>query len=371
SLSIGPALPIEDEEVHIWTSALDAHLWSAGTVLTSACGNSGEDDWVSGNARVQPSSDGVNAIGVGAATTRNPTWIRAPYSSIGPGRSPGFIKPDLVAFGGCDAEPFWLLDARKPGFSAGRMGTSYAAPYAARSGIGIRAHFGGQLSAAAIKALMVHHSERQDQEVREVGWGRMPSEVSDLVVCPDGEVTIVYQGTLEPSQYVRFMVPVPRDPFKHPVSVRATFCIFTPVDPEDSMNYTRAGLGIVFRPTTTGSPGKYRDGKARSVHESASFFSAKDYYPTEMTLRKDAHKWETIVRKECEFDPGELDQPVFDIEHHSRAHGQSAARRTDISYALIVTLSSRQEPDLYNRILAAYPNVLEIMNPAIEVQVKR
>lgn len=60
SLSIGPCIPIEDNDVHVWTSALDNLLWSSGTVLTAACGNTGEDDWKSGNARIQPSSDGVN-----------------------------------------------------------------------------------------------------------------------------------------------------------------------------------------------------------------------------------------------------------------------------------------------------------------------
>jgi hypothetical protein len=369
SLSIGPNLPIEDEEVHAWTSALDAYLSSANTVLVSACGNSGGDDWDSGNARIQPSSDAVNAVGVGAANTRGATWERAAYSSVGPGRSPGYIKPDLVAFGGCQEEPFWLLDHRRPNFSAARIGTSYAAPYAMRGGVGIRAHFGGQLGAAAIKALMVHHSMRDKHSQREVGWGRIPTDLSDLVICPDGEATIVYQGKLEPSQFIRFEIPVPRDPFKHRVKIKATFCIFTPVDPEDSLNYTRAGLGIFFRPSTTGSAGLNKKGKPRSVHPTDSFLRSGAYYPSELERRRDAHKWETILRDEREFEPGELSQPIFDIEHHARIHGQPGLRRTDISYALIVSLSSKEEPDLFNRILAAYPNHLQVLVPSIEVQV--
>jgi hypothetical protein len=368
-LSIGPALPIEDDDVHVWTSALDTYLANANLVLVAACGNTGDDDWDSGNARIQPCSDAVNGVGVGAADSRRRKWVRAPYSSIGPGRSPGFVKPDLVAFGGSDSEPFWLLDPRRPGFTAAKMGTSYAAPNAARTGIGMKAHFGGQLTAAAVKALMVHHSMRGKNHQREVGWGRMPPEVDRLVICPEGEVSVLFQGMLEPSQFIRFPIPVPKDPLRSEVEIRATFCFFSPVDPEDPLNYTRAGLGITFRPSTKGHPGYNDDGKPRGAHPSDRFFLAKAYYSTELEHRRDAHKWETVLRAARSFAARTLDEPVFDVEHHARLHGGPAGRRADISYALVVSLSSDDEPDLYNRILAAYPNRLEILRPAIEVPI--
>ena len=37
NLSIGPALPIDDDEVHAWTAVLDEHL-SDGHSLASICG---------------------------------------------------------------------------------------------------------------------------------------------------------------------------------------------------------------------------------------------------------------------------------------------------------------------------------------------
>jgi hypothetical protein len=198
----------------------------------------------------------------------------------------------------------------------------------------------------------------------------MPSEVHELVVCPDGEVTVVYQGILEPSQFVRFEIPVPREPFKHDITIKATFCIFAPVDPEDALNYTRAGLTATFRPSTVGHPG-YSRGRVRGTHPSMPFFQASDYSSNEMELRKDGHKWETVLKAEHKFNGRDLNRPVFDVEHHSRVHGQPAARRTDISCALVVSISSEAEPDLYNRILAAYPNRLEILRPTIEIQARR
>jgi hypothetical protein len=318
---------------------------------------------------VQPCSDTVNGVGVGAANTRSGKWQRAAYSSIGPGRSPGYIKPDLVAFGGSEHEPFWLLDHNRAGFSAARMGTSYSAPFALRTGVALQAHFGAQLSAATIKSLMLHHCQRADHVPREVGWGRVPSGLEELVVCPDGEVTIVYQGNLEPSQFIRFPIPVPREPFTSDVSIKATFCFFSPIDPEDSLNYTRVGLGPVFRPVTTGHPGYNKNGKPRGAHPAAPFFRSAAYSSDETVRRRDAHKWETVLKDERSFPPGTLDKPVFDVEHHARAHGAPSGRLSDVPYALIVSLTAKGEANLYNRILAAYPNLLEILRPTIELQI--
>jgi hypothetical protein len=80
-----------------------------------AVGNSGESDWTSGNARIQTPADCVNALSIGGCDRVGAGWKRAPYSSIGPGRSPGIMKPDGVAFGGSSREPYWVLNAENPG----------------------------------------------------------------------------------------------------------------------------------------------------------------------------------------------------------------------------------------------------------------
>lgn len=100
NLSIGPCLPIEDDEVHAWTAVLDDKLSRSSTLAVIAVGNDGESDAATGLDRVQVPSDCVNALAVGACDSTELDWQRAPYSSVGPGRSPGVIKPDLVGFGG-------------------------------------------------------------------------------------------------------------------------------------------------------------------------------------------------------------------------------------------------------------------------------
>jgi hypothetical protein len=128
NLSIGPALPIEDHEVHAWTAVLDSLLCDGETLTTVAVGNDGEKDHESGNARVQVPSDSVNFLAVGAANSRGKYWTRAAYSCIGPGRSPGLIKPEVLGFGGSEKEPFFVLDPTLT-IATPDAGTSYALPW--------------------------------------------------------------------------------------------------------------------------------------------------------------------------------------------------------------------------------------------------
>jgi hypothetical protein len=75
NLSLGPDLPIEDTEVHAWTSVIDDLLSDGETLMTVAVGNNGEMDRESGNARIQVPSDCVNALAVGACDTVNETGM--------------------------------------------------------------------------------------------------------------------------------------------------------------------------------------------------------------------------------------------------------------------------------------------------------
>ena len=44
NLSLGPALPVEDDDVHAWTAVLDEYLSNGSTLATIAVGNNGEND---------------------------------------------------------------------------------------------------------------------------------------------------------------------------------------------------------------------------------------------------------------------------------------------------------------------------------------
>ncbi|MCS5515589.1 S8 family peptidase [Pseudomonas qingdaonensis] len=169
NLSLGPRMPINDEEVHAWTATLDQVCSRHGILATVAVGNDGD---VEGANRIQPPGDMVNALAIGAADTSGTKWKRAEYSCVGPGRSPGYVKPDGVAFGGSDAEPFKVFNPIL-GSTVGVQGTSYSAPLTLRTAAGVACSTSYEMTAIALKALLVHHSEYKRTISRnEVGWGR-------------------------------------------------------------------------------------------------------------------------------------------------------------------------------------------------------
>lgn len=369
NLSIGPDIPIEDDEVHVWTAQLDQLFADGQTLVTVAAGNSGERDRASGNARIQAPADGVNVVGVGASDSIQSKWKRAPYSSLGPGRNPGIIKPDILAFGGCGAEPFWVVSRDKPGYSNPITGTSFAAPHALRTAIGVRAHLGSVIKPIALKALLVHHSRDSGHDSEEVGWGRIPSAIDDLITCGPGEAHIVYQGELEPGKYIRARIPLPKGPLKGQIEISATFCYASETDPEDPVNYTRAGLDIKFRPDRTKrTPGK--DGKVPHHADTDSFFKLKALYNTEEELRRDAHQWETSVKRTRKFRPSSLNEPTFDIHYNARRSGHKYLDAKPIPYALIVSVRAMQMPDLYDQIFLRYRNSLEPLRPVLQVPIR-
>lgn len=343
NLSLGPRLPILDDEVHAWTATLDQVCAKHGILATVAVGNDGELD--EELARIQPPSDMVNALAVGAADHYGPKWGRAAYSCIGPGRSPGFVKPDGVAFGGSEGEPFYSYNPWVGGVAA-VAGTSYAAPLTLRTACGAAAMTAHPLDAIAIKALLIHHADKARIPREQVGWGRFPEDPIKLIECENDSATVIYQGILEKGQYLRAQVPFPNIPLAGAVSLKVTLCIQTPTDPEHVINYTRAGMQVVFRP-------RFGIGDETTT----DFFGRKSQYKTEQEYRDDGHKWETCLHREKKFQlETELSDPVFDIRYHARATSRNVPAKSapDIRYAMIITIKVDGVSDLYNLIRQRY-----------------
>lgn len=365
NFSIGPDLPIEDDDVHVWTAKLDQLFSDGETLATSAAGNSGEADRASGNARVQAPSDGVNLLGVGAADSQNGTWARAPYSSVGPGRSPGIVKPDVVAFGGSETDPFWVLDAANKKAIVPTAGTSFASPNALRLALGVRAHLGPAIGPLALRALLLHHASPSVHHKHDVGWGRVSERIEDLVTCEPGTVHVVYQGQLDPAKYLRAQIPMPTGTIQGKIEISATFCYASETDPKDPINYTRAGLEVIYRPH------KGKRGRPSQLHaDSKPFFQASERGLPESTLRSDAFKWETTLKVTKTFQSSSLDEPVFDIHYNARLGGAPSLSAPPIRYALVLTVRSKNMPDMYDRIVARYRTQLQPLTPVIQLQVR-
>ena len=365
NLSLGPDLPVEDTDVHAWTSVIDDLLSDGDTLMTVAVGNNGEMDRATGNARIQVPADCVNALSVGAASSLDTTWGRAAYSAIGPGRSPGVVKPDLMAFGGdaANSSYFHVLAAGTRPTLTPKLGTSFASPYLLRSAVGVQAIFGSDLTPLAIKALLVHAADPSTHDKIDVGWGKVPEDLMEIISCPSGVARVVYQGELKPGKFLRAELPLPVGGLQGKVRLKATFCYASPTDPQDAAAYTRAGLEVVFRP----SDKKISKGKPHA--DSKGFFSMKKY-ATEEERRSDLGKWETVLHASKSMLGSRLDKPVFDIHYNAREAGGATTSAKKIRYALIITVEAPRHADLYNEILRAYAKVLAPIQPVVALPLR-
>lgn len=365
NLSIGPCLPIEDDDVHAWTAVLDDRLSRSATLAAIAVGNDGESDSATGLDRVQVPSDCVNAIAVGACDSPEVDWQRAPYSSVGPGRSPGLIKPDLVGFGGSMARPFVALSHELDPKLTSTGGTSFATPSIVRMASGVRAHFGANLSHLAIRSLLVHTAEASEHDACEIGWGRCAQDLNEIVLCADDEVRVVYQGEISPAKYIRASIPVPPGEITGMVNLKATLCYKSQTDPHHPGNYTRAGLEIRFRPHSE----KFKN-PTQTHPNTKRFFGSSPSGATEDVLRRDAWKWENCMHSTARMRGSSLHNPVFDIHYNSRLEGRNFSPDQKLPYALIVSVKARGVADLYDQIVRKYATQLEPMRPILEVPVQ-
>ncbi|NQT92541.1 MAG: S8 family peptidase [Lentisphaerae bacterium] len=362
NLSLGPELPVDDDEIDRWTAEFDQHLAQGDTLLTIAAGNGGQHDAQLEYNRIQVPADAVNAVSVGAADSSGPLWRRAPYSSIGPGRSPGIVKPDVVAFGGAADEPFWVLAPRAARLAVPCTGTSFSAPDVLRKAATVRAHYGDTLRPLAIKALLVHRADQNGLDQTEVGWGKVPSSLGELVVCEDGTVTVVYQGQLQPGKYLRAPIPTPAETIPGNVSITATFCFACETDPEHTPSYTRSGLDIQFRPHDQKPSGQYT--------KTDGFFQPSYMYTPEIDRRCLGHKWETVLHRQKSKRGSSLSNPEFNIHYNARKGGAPHGAARAIPYALIVTLQSRHMLDIYSRTFQRYQTILEVLRPQVSLPVR-
>ena len=365
NLSLGPRLPIEDDDVHAWTAVLDDRLSRVSTLAMIAVGNDGESDSALGFDRVQVPADCVNALAIGACDTPDDDWKRASYSSKGPGRSPGLVKPDLVDFGGKMGRPFVVMASDMMPALSQIWGTSFATPSVLRLGTGVRAYFGANLNHLAIRSLLVHTCEASDDDYTEIGWGRVARTLDDVILCDDDTVRVVYQGEISPAKYIRAPIPIPTEPIGGMVNIKATICYKSQTDPHHPSNYTRAGLELTFRPNDK------KFSRDSQVHpDSSGFFGSSLPGATEDELRRNAWKWENCLHASKRKRGSSLHNPCFDIHYNARLGGRNFAPPENLNYDMVVTVHAKGVADLYNQVVRDYATQIEPLRPIMEIPVR-
>lgn len=358
NLSVGPECPVDDEEIHPWTAALDELTSSGDMLITCAVGNTGRSSDLF-ERRIQVPSDALNTMAIGACDSQRADWHRAPYSSLGPGRSPGVVKPDLLAFGGSGREPFFYVDPDGDSLRE-TAGTSFASPTALRFGVMLKHSLGDGIDPLTLRALLINSTQVSTIERTEIGWGALPSQVRDVILCSDGEVRVIYRGKIRPGGWIRMPIPIPTSGMVGMVEVGATFVYACHTDPADPSNYSRSGLDIIFRP---------HDQKLNenNLPSTKSFFSRT--FQEERDLRKLALKWDTVRHQSHRFQHKTLHNPVFEVHHNARESGQPTRNGTELPYALVISVSAPRVPDLYDKVLQLYPALVPL-RPTVDVPVE-
>ncbi|HCF3655223.1 TPA: S8 family peptidase [Pseudomonas aeruginosa] len=356
NISLGPVTTFFDDDVHEWTSRLDTELSDGQTLCTVAVGNNGLLGEELG--RIQPPGDAVNAFAIGAAGSTKKKWGRAPYSALGPGRSPGYVKPDVLAFGGSDEEPV-------PVFSplANTVipvaGTSFASPLALRVAVGADVLSGSVFNPITLQALMINGSEfsGRSHSRAEVGWGRVSLEPENIIFTGPDVVRVVYQGMTHPGKPQKAVIPIPRSlPAGSKVNVAATFCYRAPVDSAHAINYTRSGLWV----------------RAYKSPKKPLPLFGSGMYKSEAELRSDSMRWDTVLHAKRKITVDDLEDPYFHINYQVRDEGE-AVRMEDavpMPYALVVTIEAPGVNDLLSRVQSEYPvlQTLPVMvEPGVEI----
>jgi hypothetical protein len=375
NLSYGPDVAVDDlGEVDRFTVGLDQLANELGMTITVAAGNDGVDSISAlGEDRVQAPADGVNVIGVGACTDIHPLEpTRASYSCVGPGRPGLRVQPLGVSFGGSSAQLF--VGADQNGTFQADTGTSFAAPTAAR-GLATLIR-GTPFSVNLARAFAAHFAvPPKTRDLRAVGYGRFLDDYRDILSCADGEITVVVNDEIARGETRAYPLPYPAAGLSSGrVRVRWTVSFTSPVDPADPVEYTTAGLEVVFRPNAAlfamspprGSGGGSRDVDIRVDGALIESLANQNWQlstnpksrsgsaiRSEQTLR-DEGKWEAVVRHEDGILAKGLHLPEVWVAYFERDRGQlvpqQAARR--LRFVLVMTVTARGAPDLYEQVLA-------------------
>ena len=373
NLSFGPEGAISDDDVNAFTAVVDELTSDGERLCFVAVGNDGDLDSELQLNRIQPPSDAVNSLAVGAADSRQSHWQKADYSCVGPGRLGCRIKPDLVSFGGSMDEPFGCIG---PGTNPDRyntQGTSFASPSVMRLAGTVVASMGEQLSLTAVRALALHGCRLEDRDKKDVGHGLVETDLNALLTSDPDEVKIVFQGNLAAGKYAQHKLPLPPD-LQGMVEIEATLCFASPVDPSFPSSYVRAGVEVLFRPHSERfGTIKNPDGSTRpstTVKSEALFNQGRAYGGADD--RRDAHLWDTVLKVSRTKRATSLHNPVVELHYNRRQEGRpdGAANQPNIPYALVFTIRCKAVNDLYDQVRARFGANVRVLTPRIEIPIR-
>lgn len=376
NLSMGPIGPILDDHITRFTYSLDRLAEKYNILFIVAVGNDGKEEEPLN--RIQSPSDMVNGIGVGSyINDDNGSIIRAPYSCVGRGREGCKVKPDLTAFGGSAKKPFHLFGKQSQRYYS--SGTSFSAPLVANFCAKLTNQFDEEISPLTLRALLIHFANHPEDIVDiELGYGKLPNDVLDILLCSPTKVSTMYMGTLYPAKYAQIPIFMPElEDYKKRdiVNIRWTIATLSKTSPLHVEDYTMASIKDTFYPNKNKfifkSSGKSKVIDVIENEELAQDLLEKgwkkakspksdssDIYKDEDELREEKFKWDTIVHREKNKWHSSLKDPYIKIHGLDRL---SNSDKIDFSIIITVELKDDYSGNLYNDTLQTF-NRLESIN---------
>lgn len=378
NISFGPKKPIEDDEIDRFTWALDRLALKHKVVFFVPVGNDGTLSPPFN--RIQPASDIVNGVGVGALTRHISTdglveMIPADYSCPGPGRLGALRKPDISAFGGSVDQPFLALSHQDHIGLNSIQGTSFSCPLVA----GITGELlniqTGLLNPIAARALILHTARPMEYDVKQVGVGEALQSVYEILRCEPWKATVIFQGTLDYDRYIRLPILLPKKLSLDGIVKLNWTVIFLPnVNPNSPDEYTLEEIEVIFRPhdqmfefrkkgvnkgeivNVVLEPDRKRALLAAGYRKS-NLPKGKDTprkFATEQELRA-AGRWnDTVIIRQGNTRADGLHNPSLTLHVDHRYGMTGVIPQKSVAYACVMTIGTKNGVDLYSAIRQEY-----------------
>lgn len=383
NLSLGPKLPVREKSVpNRWTSELDELAWERQILLVVAAGNDGNVPSQHGRNRVQAPADAINVLSVGSVDLAEPSkgWVRAPYSSVGPGRYGGRVQPVVVQAGGTAATPLPLLMA--DGQIRHDRGTSFSTGLVTHAMAGLANRLGAA-NANTLRAFAVHFAERPRPQrlINEVGYGRAPLTFDQSLECGPDQAHVLYEDRLFRKVNVAYEIPLPSG-FTSRLAVRTSLSFAAPTDPDDAMEYSKAALEFTLRPDermyryTAPSPivahEILRRGTDRAVSLQDAGWKESRHPISQSTNRvqsgergerwlRDQGKWETTRVASFILEPGTYFKPRLHMTYLAREGGVLVDDAPPIPFSLIISVTDLNATgSIYDRIETEFKQLVSV-----------
>lgn len=385
NISFGPKGAIVDDSISRFTYVLDRLTYDVpdddiNPLFSVAVGNDGDLTYPCN--RIQAPADMVNGLGVGAySIARDGRKIRADYSCIGEGREGAKIKPDFLEFGGSLDRPF-IIAGTTPNTLSASAGTSFSSPLAVNK-IGRLMAKSESITPHIGRTLLIHNAQIDSHLTQEEqGYGFCAEEMDNVLNCEDKKVTILYSGTLAPSQTVRLPVFAPQinnvcgnvtitwtvativDPFIGDPDAYTNNCIEDTFFPHEMVfMFSKKGVGNRKLNLLNEKHIAIARDLLNTGYQKADFpvsHPSKKYWD-ETDLRAIDMKWDTVIRRYVRMRGSSLLNPAITLHAIARNGFGNAKLRY---FAAVSIEAPRYIGSLYDAILQNYKNLtpIEIRN---------